>query len=104
MSGFHTIYRETIMDRMMDDGTYEECKSEAFEEVMDSKDRKDWINDVLITKIAEDYDLSHAVRKFTDEQKLDFFNDLLVFIGEALDDETDEIAGIKMETLADDRY
>ena len=98
----NTFYREQYIDRMYEDGTYEECKEDAFEEIMDSKDMKDWINDVIITKIAEDYDMSYAVRKFTDEQKLDFFNELLTHIAESLDDKTDEMAHDSIVVMVED--
>lgn len=98
----NTFYREQYIERMYDDGTYEECKSEAFDNLMDSKGMKDWINDVIITKIAEDYDMSYAVRKFTDEQKLDFFNELLGHIAYSLDDKTDEMAHDSIVLMAEE--
>ena len=99
---YNTFYREQIIERLYDDGTHEELKAEAFREIMRSKDRKDELNDALLTKLAEDYDLSHAVRKFTDEQKLEVFNTLLVFAGELLDEETDKMAHQKIVCLAED--
>ena len=99
---FNTFYREQLVERMYDDGTYEEKKHEAFDEIMDKKDRKDYINDALLTKLAEDYDLSHAVRKFTDEQKLEVFSTLLEFAGELLDEETDNWAHQEIVAMAED--
>ena len=98
----NTFYREQLVERMYDDGTYEEKKAEAFESIMDNKDRKDWINDALLTKLAEDYDLSHAVRKFTDEQKLEVFNTLLEFAGELLEGECDAIAHDMIVEMAEE--
>jgi hypothetical protein len=98
----NTFYREQLVERMYDDGTYEEKKAEAFDFIMDNKDRKDWINDALLTKLAEDYDLTHAVRKFTDEQKLEVFSTLLEFAGELLDDETDNLAHSEIVCMAED--
>lgn len=98
----NTFYREQYIERMYEDGTYEEQKEEAFEQMMDSKYEKDWINDVIITKIAEDYDMSYAVRKFTDEQKLDFFNELLTHITDSLDDKMDEMAHDAIVLMAEE--
>lgn len=99
----NTFYREQYIDRMYEDGTFEEEKAEAFEQIMDSKDMKDWINDVIITKIAEDYDMSYAVRKFTKEQKISFFDELLGHITYALDDKLDEMAHDAIVVLAEER-
>lgn len=98
----NTFYREQLVERMYDDGTYEEQMGEAFDFIMDSKERKDWINDALLTKLAEDYDLSHAVRKFTDEQKLEVFNTLLEFAGELLEGECDAIAHDMIVEMAEE--
>ena len=46
--------------------------------------------------------MSYAVRKFTDEQKLDFFNELLTHIAESLDDKTDEMAHDAIVVLAEE--
>lgn len=99
---FNTFYREQLVERMYDDGTYEEKKAEAFESIMDNKDRKAWINDALITKLTEDYDLTQVIRKFDDKKKLAVFSTLLEFAGELLDDETDNLAHSEIVCMAED--
>ena len=99
---FNTIYREQIIERLYDDGTHEELKAEAFREIMRSKDRKDELNDVMLTKLAEDYDLTVAVTQFTDEQKLEAFDAMLVEVAKYLDDETDQLAHDEVVCLAED--
>lgn len=96
------IYREAMVDRMLDDGTFEECKEEGFREIMRDKDRKDWLNDTMLTKLAEDYDLTVAVTQFTDEQKLAVFECLLGHIKDVLHDETDDLAHNAISTMAED--
>jgi molecular chaperone DnaK (HSP70) len=99
---FNTFYREQIIERLYDDGTHEELKSEAFREIMRSKDRKDELNDVMLTKLAEDYDLTVAVTQFTDEQKLEAFSAMLEEVAKYLDDETDALAHDEVVCLAED--
>jgi len=101
---FNQIHREAAIDRMLDDGTFEQQKAEAFDRIMDDKERKAWINDCLMTKLVEDYDLSHAVRKFDDEKKLAVFNCLLDFIKDVLDEECEDLAHTEIETMAEDSY
>ena len=99
---YNTFYREQIIERLYDDGTHEDCKAEAFREIMRNKDRKDELNDVMLTKLAEDYDLTVAVTQFTDEQKLEAFDAMLVEVAKYLDDETDEMAHDQVVCLAED--
>lgn len=99
---FNTFYREQLVERMYDDGTYEEQKEIAFREIMRSKDRKDELNDVMLTKLAEDYDLTVAVTQFTDEQKLAAFSAMLEEVAKYLDDETDNWAHQEIVAMAED--
>lgn len=101
---FNQIHREAAIDRMLDDGTFEEQKAEAFDRIMDDKERKAWINDCLLTKLTEDYDLSYAVRKFDDDKKLALFAELREFIKDVLDEECEELAHTEIETMAEDSY
>ena len=99
---YNTFYREQIIERLYDDGTYEDCKAEAFRDIMRNKDRKHELNDVMLTKLAEDYDLTVAVTQFTDEQKLAAFDAMLEEVAKYLDDETDALAHDEVVCLSEE--
>jgi len=99
---YNTFYREQIIERLYDDGTFEECKHTAFNEIMRNKERKDELNDVMLTKLAEDYDLTVAVVQFTDSQKLAAFDAMLEEVAKYLDDETDQMAHDEIVCLAEE--